>query len=122
MSHELNHTEAPAYTVVVQGVKVECVTVAQVVEAVKALSVIEREVSPTNQAEPRALAVSNVTPVSKAVYQLFKHEPAWRRPVEIMRALRRLGVPKTEATYNRVYAVLRYGDFERRDGKWNLVA
>jgi hypothetical protein len=50
---------------------------------------------------------------------LYREAPEWRRPVEIVRALRKRRV--AGAKYTTVYAALRYGNFVKRNGRWNVA-
>ncbi len=118
-----NGSNTPAFTVEFRGLKVQCDDVNHVVEAVKALAPleygdrIEREVPvPQNDA---TLDIPGASPLATATYDLFRAEPRWRRPVEIVRELRKRRI--TGAKYTTVYAVLRYGDFVKREGRWNVA-
>lgn len=116
----MQHTplnETPAFTIQFRGMRVQCANVEQVVEAVRALSPLEREVSVPIASEARPIADVSASPIAVAVYDLFREEPRWRRPVEIVKALRKRHIG---AKYTNVYAVLRYGDFVKREGRWNL--
>ena len=88
-------------------------------ETVKALVPLEREVPVPTSAEARdeSISFANPNPIATAVYDLFRETPSWRRPVEIVKALKKRG---TRTKYANVYAVLRYGDFDKQGGKWNL--
>lgn len=112
----------PAYRVEVHGLKVECDTVEQVVEVVRRLERMDREVPlPAPQRADTTtipFAVNGANPVATAIYAMFRETPVWRRPVEIVKALKRKRI--SGAKYNSVYAVLRYGDFAKRNGRWNL--
>lgn len=121
----LNESAHAMYTVTLRGMKVECETVEQVVEVVQALAPLQggdREVAvPTHTETPSPISmldVGHASPVTTAVYALFRENPRWRRPIEIVKALRKQRVPG--AKYTTVYAALRYGDFVKRDGEWNL--
>lgn len=111
---------APAYRVEVRGLTIACDTVEQVIEVVQRMDrFVDREVPlPAPISEPVVFEVPNANALATAVYGLFREDYRWRRPVEILKALKRKKMK--DATYNRVYAVLRYGDFKQRDGKWNL--
>jgi len=114
-----NTEVTPAFVVEFRGLKVMCDSVERVVEAVTRLAPLEREVPVPRSAEaPQPLEVSGASPVATAIYDLYRETPQWRRPVEIVKALRKRRVPG--AKYTTVYAVLRYGDFVKREGKWNL--
>lgn len=106
----------PAFVVEYRGLKVGCHSIESVVEAVRALAPLEREVPVPQSAEP--ITFINASPVATAIYDLYRAEPTWRRPVEIVKALKRQRVPGTK--YTTVYAVLRYGDFVKREGRWNV--
>ena len=118
----MQHNEE--YTVIHGSTSVKCTSVEQVVEVVKRLEhdievpvsqpPLEREV-PT----PRKLAVYDL-PLKDAVTEVFSDERIPMRPIEIVKALRKRGVAKSEATYQRVYAALRYGNFAYDDGLWKL--
>ena len=108
--------EAAGYTVMYRGIEVKCDSVERVVEAVNALAPLEREV-PVPQHASADAASEAPSPVAAAVQELFVREPAWRRPIEIVKALRRQRVPGTK--YTTVYAALRYGAFVKREGRWN---
>lgn len=116
------------YTVVFRGLEVKCGDIAEVVSAVKALEPleqmplragdrVEREVPVVTRA-PAPIAVISTSPVAVAVYDLFRAKPHWRRPIEIVKELKRRRV--VNAKYTTVYAVLRYGDFVKREGRWNI--
>lgn len=112
-----NSTElTPAFVVEYRGIKVQCDSVEHVVETVQRLAPLEREVAVPQANEP--LPIADANPVATAVYDLYRAEPRWRRPVEIVKALRKRRVPG--AKYTTVYAVLRYGDFVKREGRWNV--
>lgn len=114
-----NEMREPEFTVEFRGIAIKCRDVEHVVETVKALVPLEREVAIPASAEAHApLDVPGASPVATAVYDLFREQPTWRRPVEIVKALKRKRVQG--AKYTSVYAVLRYGDFEKAGGKWNL--
>lgn len=114
------------YTVVHGGTSVKCTSVEQVVEVVKRLE-RDREVpvptpAPVFEREvpvPRKLAVYDL-PLKDAVAEVLNEERVPMRPVELVKVLRKRGLPKTEATYQRVYAALRYGNFTYDDGLWRL--
>lgn len=118
----LDHAE---YVIEYRGMKIGLPTIEKVVEAVRAL---EREVPVPRSAdlagmESRAERVEFVTSgdaLTTAIYSMFREEPKARRPVEIVRALRKRRELKTDATYQRIYGVLRHGDFEKRGGRWML--
>lgn len=112
-------TTEPEYTIEYHGVTIKCQDVESVVETVKALVPLEREVPvPTHDdAATDALPVANANPVATAMYTMYRETPTWRRPVEIVKALRKYGV---RTRYANVYAVLRYGDFVKREGRWNV--
>lgn len=117
IAHSDTHDE---YTVIHGNTAVRCTSIAQVVEVVRHL---EREVpvaTPVAEtpASPR-ITVEDID-VRTATQQLFAGDRKWRRPIEIVKALRKLGVPRGDATYNKVYATLRYGPFVYNDGRWNL--
>lgn len=117
-------TDNEEYTVVHGHTSVKCTSVEQVVEVVKRLE-HDREVpvpQPVSEREvptPRKLAVYDL-PLKDAVTEVFSEERVPMRPIELVKALRKRGVPKTEATYQRVYAALRYGNFAYDDGLWKL--
>lgn len=114
----------PAFTIMFRDLRVQCDTVAHVVEAVKALSPlelgdpVEREVPVPMHADAAKLDVAHASPVATAIYDMFREAPQWRRPIDIVKALKRRRI--AGAKYASVYAVLRYGDFVKREGKWNL--
>jgi hypothetical protein len=117
MPHNQQHNEStPAFVVEFHGIKVQCDSVEHVVETVKRLAPLEREVPVPASSE--ALGVEGASPVATAVYDLFRGDASWRRPVEIVRALKRKRIQG--AKYTSVYAVLRYGDFVKREGRWNV--
>lgn len=128
MPHRLSQdtTHDSAYIVLFRGLEVRCETIDHVVEAVRALEPLEH--APVKSGErverevpvprPEPIQFVNASPVATAVYDLFRAEPTWRRPVEIVKALKRRRVPG--AKYTSVYAVLRYGDFVKREGRWNV--
>ena len=114
---QYNETQVPEFTVEFHGITIKCRDVEHVVETVKALVPLEREVPvPTHAEAP--IEFANANPIATAVYDLFRETPSWRRPVDIVKALKRKRVQG--AKYTSVYAVLRYGDFEKAGGKWNL--
>lgn len=112
----------PGYIVKFRGLEINCADVDHVVEAVKALMPLEREVDVPTHAEPAEPAEPHeaAPDVATAVQALFREAPVWRRPVEIVKELKRKRVPG--AKYTKVYAVLRYGGFVKREGKWNVAA
>lgn len=118
-----SNSESPAFVVEFRGLKVQCSDVEHVVEVVKRILPLEREVAVPMRAEPpqtiaaQQLTIDGASPVATAVYDLFRAEPRWRRPVEIVKALKKRRV--AGAKYTNVYAVLRYGDFVKREGRWN---
>ena len=113
---QYNETQVPEFTVEFHGITIKCRDVEHVVETVKALVPLEREVPvPTHAEAP--IEFANTNPIATAVYDLFRETPSWRRPVEIVKALKKRG---TRTKYANVYAVLRYGDFDKQGGKWNL--
>ena len=113
------NVEAAEFVVEFRGLKVQCRDVEHVVEVVGALAPTEREVPVPQHAElPReTIEVAHANPIATAVYDVFREEPRWRRPIEVVKTLRKRGV---RAKYTNVYAVLRYGDFVKREGKWNV--
>lgn len=117
-----SHDGAAAFTVMFHGLRVQCDSVEHVVEAVRALAPLEREVAvPTAVEAGTPLTGTGATsPIAIAVSELYREEPQWRRPVEIVRALRKRRVPG--AKYTTVYAALRYGSFVKRNGRWNTQA
>lgn len=120
-------SQTPAYTVELRGMKIQCADIDAVVEVVRKLEPVERaDLAPAPQATPEreriTLEVSG-NPLAEAVYGQFRNNASWRRPAELVRAIRALRdpkLPKKDVTYNRVYAVLRYGDFTKDGGRWNL--
>jgi hypothetical protein len=117
----MQHTEE--YTVIHGHTTVKCTSVEDVVEVVKRLE-YDREVpvpAPVEREVPvqRKLAVYDL-PLKDAVEEVIADERVPMRPVEIVKLLRKRGVPKSEATYQRVYAALRYGNFAYDDGLWKL--
>jgi hypothetical protein len=117
--------ENSEYVIEFRGMKIGVPTVEKVVETVRAL---EREVPvptrtdvevPVPSAPRREFAASGDA-LTTAIYGMFREEPRARRPVEIVRALRKRRELRGDATYQRVYGVLRHGDFEKRAGKWVL--
>ncbi len=115
MQHNMEST--PAFVVEYHGIKVQCDSVEHVVETVKRLAPLEREVAVPEGTTAPPIEFANASPVATAVYDLFRETPSWRRPVEIVKALKRKRVQG--AKYTSVYAVLRYGDFVKREGRWN---
>ena len=120
MQHSSEGTQ-PAFVVEFHGLKVHCDTMEHVVTAVKALAPLEREVpvpmrTDREVAVPEPISIVGASPIATAVYDLYREEPRWRRPVEIVKALKKRGV---RTKYPNVYAVLRYGDFVKREGRWN---
>ena len=113
------------YTVIHGQTHVKCTSVEQVVEVVKRLEHdVEVPVAPSARVErevpvPRKLAVYDL-PLKDAVVEVLSDQRVPMRPVELVKALRKRGLPKTEATYQRVYAALRYGPFAYDDGLWKV--
>lgn len=100
------------YTFVVGGIEVQTRTPDQAVELLRRLT------TPTHQ-------TSNGAPKSltEAVRDLFVESPAWRSPNDVLRALKaRRETRPSELTYQKVYYVLRHGNYEKLDGKWKLTA
>lgn len=109
-----------AYTIEFRGMRIGVPTIEKVVEAVRAL---EREVPVPVTAEiaaPRRDFVASGDALTTAIYDIFRSEPRARRPVEIVRALKKRRELKSDATYQRVYGVLRHGDFEKQGSRWML--
>ena len=112
------------YTVIHGHTSVKCTSVEQVVEVVKRL---EHDVEvpvpqPTFEREvpvQRKLAVYDL-PLKDAVTEVLSEERVPMRPIEIVKALHKRKMPKSEATYQRVYAALRYGNFANDDGMWKM--
>lgn len=118
MPHSMQHD--PGYVVNFRGLEIKCADVDHVIEAVKALMPLEREVEVPTHAEPaQDSAPAEPSSIALAVQELFRESPDWRRPVEIVKALRRKRIPGTK--YTTVYAALRYGRFVKREGKWNVA-
>lgn len=107
------------YTVVARGVEVRCKNIAQVVVAVEALSG-DREVPVARASETHSATEAVVQSANDAIAELFRVDPAPKRPVEIIKALRKRGVPRAETKYNHVYAVLRYGPYVKDEGRWMM--
>ena len=105
------------YVIEWRGMKIGVASVEKVVETVRAL---EREVPVPQVAEPRREFVASGDALTTAIYAMFRGEPRARRPVEIGKALRKRRELKTDATYQRIYGVLRHGDFEKHGGRWML--
>lgn len=112
----LDETMDDGYTIVARGVEVRCKSIAQVVVAVEALSG-DREVPVARATEPAHDAAAQTA--NEAIAELFRLDPTPKRPVEIIKALRKQRrVPRSELTYNHVYAMLRYGPYVKDEGKW----
>ena len=108
------------YIIEYRGLRIGVPTVEKVVEVVRTL---EREVPVPQTAEaatPRREFAASGDALTTAVYAMFRSEPRARRPVEIVKALRKRRELKADATYQRIYGVLRHGDFEKRAGRWML--
>lgn len=105
------------YVIEYRGLKIGVPTVEKVVETVRAL---EREVPVPQATEPRREFVASGDALTTAIYDEFRREPRARRPIELVRALRKRRELKADATYQRVYGVLRHGDFEKQGGAWML--
>ena len=95
------------YVIEVRGVQIRAQNVDRVVEIVRNLTLAETPAAP----KPANLG--------DAVARVFA-DGMWRTPTEVIEALQRAGVRASDATYNRVYATLRYGEYVKRGQKWNL--
>ena len=112
------------YVIEYRGMKIGAANVERVVEVVRAL---DREVPVPTRTDvevplpaPRRDFVASGDALTTAIYGMFRSEPRARRPVEIVRALKKRRELKSDATYQRIYGVLRHGDFEKRGGRWML--
>ena len=114
------HDRNGGYTVRFGDAKIECADVEQVVEVVKAMKPFVEPTVQTYSVTPSVRIARTHNDIQSAAAALFRESPMWRQPIEILKALRKRGVPRAEATYHRVYAALRYGPFVKRDGRWNL--
>lgn len=81
---------------------------------------LDREVPVPQTTEPRREFAPSGDALTTAIYAIFRAESKARRPVEILRALKRRKELRGDATYQRIYGVLRHGDFEKRGGRWML--
>lgn len=117
------------YVIEYRGMRIGVPTVEKVVETVHALDRgIDREVPvPTRTdvevpvpATTRHEFAASGDALTTAIYNEFRRESRARRPIELVRALKKRRELRGDATYQRVYGVLRHGDFEKRGGKWML--
>lgn len=118
---EHNSLNDETYTVVARGIEVKCASIAQVVAAVNALT-MDREVALPQATRERMEREGDTLDLHSAVEKVVAQAPRPLRPVEVQKAVRKLGVPARDATYHRVYAQLRYGEFERDGGRWSASA
>lgn len=124
------NTQPEGYTVVVRGVEVQCSTVEQVVEAVRALEPLtrgDREVAPPLRTD-REVALPNGnpstdSPLTRELEFVLRAAPRALRPVEIIRALRKRGHSRNDTKYARVYGALRHSaEFVKEGGRWSVSA
>ena len=124
----MNNNGEGGYVVELRGLKVQCATVEQVVEAVRALEPLanghDREVAvPMRTDREVALTNGNAgedSPLTRELYAMLREAPRALRPVEIVRALRKRGLGRAETKYARVYGALRHGDFMKQGGRWSV--
>ena len=112
--------ENSEYIIEYRGMKIGVPSIEKVVETVRAL---DREVPMPVAAEaaaPRREFAPSADALTTAIYGMLRGESRGRRPVEILRALRKRRELKGDATYQRIYGVLRHGDFEKHGGRWML--
>ena len=112
------------YVIEYRGLKIGAATVERIVEVVRAL---DREVpvpTRTDVEVPLPAARREFEPsgdaLTTAIYGMLRGAERGRRPVEILRALKKRRELKSSATYQRIYGVLRHGDFEKSGGRWML--
>lgn len=107
MLHNTEHDFG--YVIEARGVAIKVNTVEQVVDLVRNLTIAEAPPVPA----PRDLS---------GAIEAIMRDGRPRTPTEVMHALLAQGFKPSEATYNRVYAALRYGEFEKDGGRWTVAA
>ena len=112
------------YVIEYRGMRIGVPTVEKVVETVRAL---DREVPVPTRTDvevplpaPRREFAPSADALTTAIYGMLRGESRGRRPVEIVRALKKRKELRGDATYQRIYGVLRHGDFEKHGGRWML--
>lgn len=118
--------ENAEYVIEYRGMRIGVPTIEKVVEAVRALErevPVPLEVGPQDVLQliaPRQEFEASGDALTTAIYAMFRGDTRARRPVEIVKALRKRRELRADATYQRIYGVLRHGDFEKRGGRWML--